>query len=74
IEGICVYSGPGGFTSLRIGHAVANAMSYGLKLPIVESKGSDWQTAGIKMLRNGKDDHLVTPLYGAPARTTKPRK
>lgn len=74
LDAIGVYSGPGSFTSLRIGHSVANALAYGLNLPIVEANGADWQTRIVAMLRGGENEHLVMPIYGAPARTTKPRK
>ncbi len=74
LQAIGVYSGPGSFTSLRIGHSVANALAYGLQLPIVEAGGEDWQASIVAMLEEGKNDRLVVPLYGAPPRTTKPRK
>lgn len=74
LEGIGVYSGPGSFTSLRIGHSVANALAFGLNLPIVQAQGQNWQELAGTMLNSGQDEHLVLPIYGAPARTTLPRK
>lgn len=35
LKGIIVASGPGGFTSLRIGLATANALAFSLQIPIV---------------------------------------
>src|SRR5580704_12696764 len=44
LEGIVIFSGPGSFTSLRIGHAVANALADSLGIPVVGSTGDEWQT------------------------------
>ncbi|HPA25781.1 MAG TPA: hypothetical protein PLK76_03415 [bacterium] len=40
LKGLIVVSGPGGFTSLRIGLATANALAWSLQIPIIglESK------------------------------------
>ena len=74
LKGIGVFSGPGSFTSLRIIHSVANALAYGLKLPIVAANGSNWQAKALKMLGEGQNQKLVLPEYGAPVHITKPRK
>src|SRR5205809_5421914 len=42
LEAIAIYKGPGSFTGLRIGMSVANALAYGLDLPIVAAGGDDW--------------------------------
>ena len=47
IEAIVVYKGPGSFTGLRIGISVANALAYGLSVPIVSTTGKYWQIDGI---------------------------
>ena len=74
LQGIAVYSGPGSFTSLRIGHSVANALAAGLNLPIVQSNSSNWQQDAVAMLSQGQDEHVVLPHYGAPVHITMPRK
>lgn len=74
LEGIVVFEGPGSFTGLRIGIAVANATSYGLGIPIVASGGEDWIRAGIKKLKSGKNDKIALPKYGAEPNISKPKK
>jgi len=74
LTGIVVFKGPGSFTGLRIGITVANALSYSYKLPIVGTMDVNWLQDGLTMLQNGKDDHLVTPEYGAEANITLPKK
>ena len=74
IKAVVVYKGPGSFTGLRIGFSVGNALAYGNGIPIVSAKGKDWIDQGISKLENGTNDKIATPDYGAPAKTTKPRK
>ena|SRR3990167_4499246 len=74
IEGIVVYKGPGSFTGLRIGISVANALAYGLKIPIIAESGENWIQHGIKSLMAGQDDRIAQPDYGSPPKTTKPKK
>ncbi|HEY5549996.1 MAG TPA: tRNA (adenosine(37)-N6)-threonylcarbamoyltransferase complex dimerization subunit type 1 TsaB [Candidatus Saccharimonadales bacterium] len=74
IEGIVCYKGPGSFTGLRIGLSVANALAYAQKIPIVARNGKSWLERGIDNLLTGKNDNIVTPEYGAPAKTTSPKK
>ncbi len=74
LDGLGVFTGPGSFTGLRIGLSVANAMAYGLNIPIIGSRGDDWIITIIDQLKKGRDEHIVTPFYGSPARITKPRK
>jgi tRNA threonylcarbamoyladenosine biosynthesis protein TsaB len=73
VTGIVIYKGPGSFTGLRIGITVANALAYSNKLPIVGTMGERWVQDGLMMLENGKDDHLVTPEYGADVHITPPK-
>jgi tRNA threonylcarbamoyladenosine biosynthesis protein TsaB len=74
ITGIVVFQGPGSFTGLRIGLTVADALAYGLQVPIVAAQGNDWLTAGFARLAKGDDDKLVVPHYGAEAHITQPKK
>ncbi len=73
VSGIVVFAGPGSFTGLRIGITVANALAYGLKVPIVGSSGESWIKEGSLRLESGDDDHQVTPVYGSEPNITKPR-
>ena len=74
IQGIVCYKGPGSFTGLRIGLSVTNALAYAQDIPIVARGGKDWLKQGINDLLGGKNDKIVTPEYGAPAKTTSPKK
>ena len=74
VQGIVVFKGPGSFTGLRIGMSVANALAYGLKIPIVAKSGKNWISLGIKSLLAGGNDRIALPNYGAPAKTTLPRR
>ncbi|OGL22268.1 tRNA (adenosine(37)-N6)-threonylcarbamoyltransferase complex dimerization subunit type 1 TsaB [Candidatus Saccharibacteria bacterium RIFCSPHIGHO2_01_FULL_45_15] len=72
--GIGVFKGPGSFTGLRIGLTVVNTLADGLEVPIVGESGDTWQQKALRRLRDGHDDKIVLPDYGAVAHITKPRK
>jgi len=74
LSGIAVYKGPGSFTGLRIGMSVANAIAYAKDIPIVARSGSAWLDQALRDLSDGQNDKTAVPEYGAPARTTKPKK
>lgn len=74
LTGLAVFQGPGSFTGLRIGITVLNTMADALAIPIVTTKGEDWQgTATARLLAN-ENDQLALPFYGSEANITKPRK
>jgi tRNA threonylcarbamoyladenosine biosynthesis protein TsaB len=70
IQGIVCFKGPGSFTGLRIGISVANALAYGLDVPIVATDSEEWLHRGIAGLLRGADEHLALPEYGAPVHIT----
>lgn len=74
IDGIVAYKGPGSFTGLRIGLAVANALAYSLERPIVAATGDDWVKQTTARLKNSESDHIALPEYGAPVHTSKPTR
>lgn len=74
IDGLICFQGPGSFTGLRIGLTVANAMAYGLEIPIVATMEEDWIKKGIERLHAGEDDRIVLPHYGAPVHITQQKK
>lgn len=74
IDGIIVYQGPGSFTGLRIGVAAANALAFGLRVPIIGVSGDAWKADGIQQLEDATKTQYVQPIYGADAHTTTPKK
>ncbi|MBW4060997.1 tRNA (adenosine(37)-N6)-threonylcarbamoyltransferase complex dimerization subunit type 1 TsaB [Candidatus Saccharibacteria bacterium] len=73
LTGIVVFSGPGSFTSLRVGHSVANALADSLKIPVVGQQGDGWLADGLARLAGGSNDQIVLPFYGAEANISKPK-
>ncbi|MEK7168004.1 MAG: tRNA (adenosine(37)-N6)-threonylcarbamoyltransferase complex dimerization subunit type 1 TsaB [Patescibacteria group bacterium] len=69
IKGIGVVTGPGSFTSLRIGVTAANVLAYALKIPAVgislkEFKDNKDLVGKILKKLAGKKFGLVLPFYG----------
>lgn len=74
ITGIGVFSGPGSFTGLRIGLTVLNTLADANAIPIVGSRGDDWQNEATTRLNAGENDRVALPFYGSDAHITAPRK
>lgn len=74
ISSIGVFKGPGSFTGLRIGLTVANTIADSMKVPIVGETESNWQQKSIERLKNGQNDQIVLPFYGAGPNITISKK
>ncbi|MBN1326150.1 tRNA (adenosine(37)-N6)-threonylcarbamoyltransferase complex dimerization subunit type 1 TsaB [Candidatus Falkowbacteria bacterium] len=80
LKGIIIVSGPGPFTSIRIAVAVANTLSFALKIPVVgiENKKpiKDEQNikAGLLKLKKAKVGTHIKPVYGGEANITRSKK
>ena len=74
ISGIGIMRGPGSFTGLRIGMAVANTLADGLGVPIVGETGDSWRETALGRLSSGEDDQVILPFYDGDAHITKPKK
>jgi tRNA threonylcarbamoyladenosine biosynthesis protein TsaB len=73
LTGIIIYSGPGSFTSLRIGHTVANALADSLHIPVSGAQGDDWTKTALAALSGKSAGQPALPHYGAEANITKPK-
>lgn len=70
IQGIVVYPGPGSFTGLRIGIAVANSIASSYGLPMYGANDVDWQVTGAQKLLHDVSVPQIIPEYGSPANVT----
>lgn len=70
LQSIVLFGGPGSFTGLRIGAAVANALAESLKIPVYRAQGEDWLTTYHQL----QPQTFVAPVYGSEAHTTAPKK
>jgi tRNA threonylcarbamoyladenosine biosynthesis protein TsaB len=73
ITGVVFYAGPGSFTGLRIGAAVANALSASLNIPVISNGTQEWISTGIRDIRSGQSGQAV-PYYDSEAKTTIQKK
>ena len=73
LSGILIFSGPGSFTSLRIGHATVNALADSLGIPAVGAMGEHWLSAGRFQLAQARSGRPALPHYGSEAHITKPK-
>jgi tRNA threonylcarbamoyladenosine biosynthesis protein TsaB len=73
LTGIIAFSGPGSFTSLRIGHTTVNALADSLNIPVVGARGDNWQAEALDRLSKAKLHTPILPYYGSDAHITKPK-
>jgi len=73
LEGLVLFSGPGSFTGLRIGAAVANALAYAQQIPIASGSGRDWLKDGISKLLAGGGETQILPQYDREPNATLPK-
>lgn len=87
MRGIVVATGPGPFSALRTACALANAMSFALRIPAVGVSGevgpgsagrgemtmNQLAEQGRKKLHRAKLGAPVVPFYGKPPNITNPR-
>ena len=73
LTGIVIFSGPGSFTSLRIGHTIANALADSLGIPLVGVRGEGWLGEGKDSLATAQVGHPALPYYGSEAHITRPK-
>lgn len=69
IEGIVAITGPGKFTSLRVGVSMANAMAFSLNIPVVgislnqaNALRDMFSVSEYKLKKTG--EHIIVPFYG----------
>lgn len=74
ITGLAVFEGPGSFTGLRIGLTVMNTIAASESVPIVGTRGEDWQDRALERLSGGENDQIVLPFYGSEPHITMARK
>ncbi len=74
LGGIVIYQGPGSFTGLRIGIAVANALADSVGAAIIGREHETWLRDGLARILVAETDIIVVPAYGALPNITAPRK
>lgn len=71
LERIAVHTGPGHFSRLRTGIAVANALAYAQNIPLVQASS---ENLSFEKLMTKKIQKIIKPKYGGLPNITKPRK
>jgi len=77
LKGIGVVSGPGRFTSIRIGVTLANVLAYSLRIPVAGIETGEYQDYPqltkkiIIKLSHAKPGMVVLPVYNAEPNITR---
>ncbi len=80
LKGIAVVSGPGGFTSLRIGIVCANTLAFALSIPVVGISKDEFASEkelvaqALVKLKKAKPGSIVRPIYASEPNITKSKK
>lgn len=79
IKGIAVVTGPGGFTTVRIGIATVNALVWALNVKAVGIKDIEFTSDDdlfekvVEKMKKAKKQALIMPFYGKEPNITKPK-
>ncbi len=73
LKKIAVVVGPGGFSRIRTAVAVANALAYGLKIPVVPIT-KDKLPSDLLELHKFPSQKMVQPVYDREPNITAPKK
>lgn len=72
LDKLAVVRGPGHFSCLRTGVATANALAYGLRIPVT---GVDaHEKTDFKRIDAAKGQKTILPFYGKEPNISKPKK
>jgi len=78
LQAIVIYSGPGSFTSLRVGHSVANTLAMALDIPLAGLKESEirgsFAESVFETSKKARKNVTLVPFYGKKPHITKPKK
>lgn len=80
LKGIAVVIGPGSFTGIRLGLAVANTLAFFLKIPIIGITSDKVQKTNnlikevAKQFLRTKKQYFVLPFYGKKPNITRSKK
>jgi tRNA threonylcarbamoyladenosine biosynthesis protein TsaB len=66
LEKILVHSGPGGFSSLRIGVTEANVLAFGLEIPVLGIEGEFTELGDMLGKNASNTGSTVMPKYSHP--------
>lgn len=79
LVGILVVKGPGGFSGLRVGVAVANSLSWSWRVPVLGFAKSEFENyEGLLKIGSKKishfDNKFISPVYGREPNVNKNKK
>lgn len=73
VKGIAIVEGPGSFTSLRVGMATANGLSFALNIPVMGVEVSTSLNSIFKFFNKKLKTKIVLPKYGREPHITSPK-